>query len=464
MTQFPTQSPLARVLRPRHDYANLIDQQRAATLIGLAFVDLFLAGVALVAYFPGRPLSVPSTVSLFLVAGLSLVSGIVVWLCVNGGSLFWGSLLYVVLLFVRATIVSIPPNPNYVVGSFVLVYSLPIIGAGLLFNRRAMALMIAACTVALTLITLLNAVGLLYTTPGATPMLAVVLFNVVILAADGLLLSLFSNTQADVLRNSLRLTDSVRSAITLGNLLAPASTLDEMFIRTVGIVRERLGFHYAQVFLIEETTGLIVQQVAIRGLYGELRQLAPDAPGILPDVIRSGTTRLITSRAAPVDRTEMLTGIHAQLLIPLHQADKVIGLLDVQSVDDARFSPQMVEILEAVAAQLVIAIENIHLKEDKRDLERQQQVLSNRLATSAQLRGGELGITSWAHYVEEHGGQAIGYDWQRGTLVRNTALTPSLQEAMSTAMPDIQVTPTEKILSVPIMSRGQALGAMEFRV
>src|SRR5258708_34223288 len=77
--------------------------------------------------------------------------------------------------------------------------------------------------------------------------------------------------------------------------------------------------------------------------------------------------------------------------------------------------------------------------------------------------GRETNTRAWARYLENRGDSTVGFDWKSGAVSGSTALNPTLSRGLTNSLPEIWIDKNEKILSVPILSRGQVLGVMEFR-
>src|SRR5258705_1479444 len=79
----------------------------------------------------------------------------------------------------------------------------------------------------------------------------------------------------------------------------------------------------------------------------------------------------------------MLSGMAAQVLIPLRREDKVLGVLDVQNTTQDRLIPQDIEVLESIAAQVAHLVHNIRLNEAFENTTRERQQLADQLRQAA---------------------------------------------------------------------------------
>ena len=120
---------------------------------------------------------------------------------------------------------------------------------------------------------------------------------------------------------------------------------------------------------------------------GEPFEVAPqqlrDKGGLAAEVINTRQTLHLTDVARPeVAAAHEIVWVgpldtRSYLGIPLILHDQVIGVLSVQSADPDVYSPEDVRLLETIAAQVAITIENARLFDDARDALRREQQLNN---------------------------------------------------------------------------------------
>lgn len=92
----------------------------------------------------------------------------------------------------------------------------------------------------------------------------------------------------------------------------------------------------------------------------------------------------------------------AELAVPLRVGDQVVGVLDVQSDHENHFKPEDITLMQSLADQMAVALQNIHLLEEMRDTLQQVEQLNRRLTKSAWAEFGNEMTTSGFRY---HGGQ-----------------------------------------------------------
>jgi len=143
--------------------------------------------------------------------------------------------------------------------------------------------------------------------------------------------------------------------------------LDEMLSKMVNMVKTRFGFYHSSIFMVDPV-----------GQYAMLRESTGEAGAKLKEAkhkLAVGSSSIVgqaTGRVEPVvvnDVTKeknyypnpLLPETRSELAIPLKIGEKLIGALDVQSQQVNAFSQEDINILQIMADQLSVAIENAEL-------------------------------------------------------------------------------------------------------
>jgi GAF domain-containing protein/HAMP domain-containing protein len=137
--------------------------------------------------------------------------------------------------------------------------------------------------------------------------------------------------------------------------------------RAVNLIRDRFGFYHAGIFLLDELGEYAVLQAAT----GEAGRLLLEKRHRLK-VGETGLVGYATGKSMPrispdvtLDpkhyRNPYLPDTRAEMALPMRVGDQVIGALDVQSREIAAFDEDDITILQTLADQLAVAIENARL-------------------------------------------------------------------------------------------------------
>ncbi|MCS6963213.1 MAG: GAF domain-containing protein, partial [Thermoflexus sp.] len=162
-------------------------------------------------------------------------------------------------------------------------------------------------------------------------------------------------------------THQLQTAAEMGRLIASMLDLEELLRTAVNLIRDRLGYYHASVFLIDESgqwavlresTGEVGRKLKERG-----HRLAVGGQSIIGWVTANGRPRVAQRTAEdPVHfKNELLPETRAEAAFPLRIGKRVIGALDVQSTLEGAFDLGALSVLQTLADQLAVAIENARL-------------------------------------------------------------------------------------------------------
>ena len=158
--------------------------------------------------------------------------------------------------------------------------------------------------------------------------------------------------------------------------------VDTLLARTVRLIHERFNYHHVGVFLIDETgeRAILAEATGPAGeqMKASQHQLQVGSESIIGRVTGNGEVYLADEVSSdPLHQTHpLLPDTKTELGIPLRAGDRVIGALDVQHTLAHTFSTDDISVLQILADQLAIAIENARLFEETlRRAQREQTVL-----------------------------------------------------------------------------------------
>ncbi|HLE22986.1 MAG TPA: GAF domain-containing protein [Anaerolineales bacterium] len=165
-------------------------------------------------------------------------------------------------------------------------------------------------------------------------------------------------------------TRQVRTAADVAHAVTSTPNLDDLLRRAVDLIRDRFGYYHVTIFLLDETAANAV----VRESTGEIGQLmkarrhslAVGSPSVIGWVTANNQGRIATDVGRdPIHlKNELLPETRSEAAVPLQVAGTVLGALDVQSKEINAFSPEALEVLQALADQLSTAIQNARLAQD----------------------------------------------------------------------------------------------------
>jgi GAF domain-containing protein/HAMP domain-containing protein len=179
---------------------------------------------------------------------------------------------------------------------------------------------------------------------------------------------------------------------------------DLLIQQAVDLVRERFGFYHAGLFLLDEAgeyavlraaTGEAGQRMVARG-----HQLKLGQEGMVGFVAARGLSRIAldVGDEATYFRNPDLPLTRSEMALSLKVGARVIGVLDVQSEKERAFTQEDVVILQTMADQLAVAIENARLlNEVQASLQQVERMYSSysqqswqRIVSARELHGYEF--------------------------------------------------------------------------
>jgi len=150
----------------------------------------------------------------------------------------------------------------------------------------------------------------------------------------------------------------------IGKLVTSTLDLNTIFARTVTLINERFDFYHAGIFIVEET-GF---NAALREATGEagaemkknMHSLPINAKSIVGKVALEGQPVVVNDVAAdPLHKINpLLPETRAEAAIPLRIGNRVIGAIDIQSKTAGAFTEDEISVLQTLADQVAVAIDN----------------------------------------------------------------------------------------------------------
>ena len=160
----------------------------------------------------------------------------------------------------------------------------------------------------------------------------------------------------------------------VGRVAASSLDPDELLSRVIKLFPEQFGYYYAAIYLLDPSEK-----------WAELREATGDAGNVLKQnhhrlevsgknmvgtAVREKSPRIAQIASEEKQRFEnpLLPYTRSEIALPLLVGDRVLGALDVQSMKEADFGPQVIETMQNMAGQVAIALENARLYQEARQV------------------------------------------------------------------------------------------------
>jgi GAF domain-containing protein len=230
-----------------------------------------------------------------------------------------------------------------------------------------------------------------------------------------------------------------------------ASILDvnQLLTHTVNLISNRFDFYHAGIFLIDAPQEYAVLASASseggRKMLARGHKLKVGQVGIVGYVAGKGEPRIaldVGKDAMYFDNPDLpLT--RSELALPMKARGEVIGVLDVQSVKAATFTEEDSAILQILADQIALAIENARLLQSSEHSLKELETLYMQQVEQA-----------WEQRLQN---QVIAYSYDR----MGVHPSPLNLASPETQIPDENNPNSDRTISIPIRLRNITLGALE---
>jgi methyl-accepting chemotaxis protein len=205
-----------------------------------------------------------------------------------------------------------------------------------------------------------------------------------------------SNRQLNIRSRDLeRRSRQLQAAAEVSRAAISAYELDGLLAQVTLLISEQFNFYHAGIFLLDEAGEYAVLQAANstggKKMLEKGHRLKVDEQGVVGYVTGKGRPRIaldVGKDAVHFDNP-MLPETRSELALPLKIGSQIIGALDVQSKHEAAFDQDDITVLQTMADQLAIAIENARLlQETQKTVHELSAAAAEMLAVSTQQMSG----------------------------------------------------------------------------
>ncbi len=233
--------------------------------------------------------------------------------------------------------------------------------------------------------------------------------------------------------------------------MAATQNLDTLLPRITTVISDLFGFYHVGIFLIDEKGEFAELQAANseggQRMLSRGHRLRVGYQGVVGFAARQGRARIAldTGEDAVFFDNPDLPATRSEAALPMILNDRVIGVLDVQSEVPEAFTDEDLEVLDTLAFQVAIAIQNAQL------LEQSRRALDDARRSSRQQTQAR-----WSNIAES--GQKTGYrfDGRMPTPLTEPVESPELNQAVLSGTSQ----QTDQTLAIPVRLRGETIGVI----
>ncbi len=257
---------------------------------------------------------------------------------------------------------------------------------------------------------------------------------------------------------------------------ASTSVLDpgQLLRRVVELVRESFDLYYVGLFLLDDARQFAVLRAgtgkAGRQMLAAGHQLEVGGASMIGQCMATAEARVALDTGAEAVRFDnpLLPHTRSEMALPLRSRGRVIGAMTVQDTKEAAFDETDITVMQTMADQVAVAIDNAQLFAQAQAALEEMEATHRRYLGQAWTEYTRHRPSGVYHYSKEHGHtEARSQDLEKEML-------PEAQQAMTVRRPvarkgnngdpmDHAKETSSSALVVPIMLRGQPIGALGFK-
>lgn len=233
-------------------------------------------------------------------------------------------------------------------------------------------------------------------------------------------------------------TAQLQAAAQVAREAAAIRQVDELLNRVVHLISERFGFYHAGIFIADQAGQYVVLQTTSspggQKMLERGHQLRIGTQGIVGTVAATQRPRIAldVGEDAVYFSNPDLPDTHSEMALPLIVRGRLIGVLDIQSTETRAFDQDDLVVLQTLADQIALAIENARLYANS------QQAIQQ-----LQRAGAERVHAAWQAYTSR----------KKHAYVYTPLGTQALKEETTDTSGNAQ-----NQIEVPIRLRGQKIG------
>jgi GAF domain-containing protein len=242
----------------------------------------------------------------------------------------------------------------------------------------------------------------------------------------------------DLVRKTLYLQAASRVAHDAGEL----QDINALLTRTVELISSRFGFYHTGIFLLDNTGEYVILQAASseggQRMLARGHKLEIGLQGIVGASAYQNKPRLVMDVDTDKDfyKNPDLPMTRSEVAIPLTARGKVLGILDIQSTEPGAFHQDDIDVLQTMADQIGLAIQNAQSLSESLDAVQRMEI-----ATAENMQ------RIWRERVRNTN---FAYRYTSTGIASKPEPIPT---------PIVNINDTSR-LSIPIVLRGQRIGTI----
>jgi len=252
-------------------------------------------------------------------------------------------------------------------------------------------------------------------------------------------------------------TRALETSADISSQISQILDLDKLLNYVINRIQTQFNYYHIHIYLVDENSEELVMAAGAGKIGRRLKETGHRlklGQGIVGHVARQNVS-FLSNNVADADqffRNPLLPDTQSELAVPVRKGERVLGVLDIQSSQLEQFTLADLSLMQSIADQMAIAIDNVRLFDETQAALKQVERLNRRLT-------GEF----WEDFVEEM--PVTGYAYRRGQgllPVREQVASPPMQQAArrKQMIVDSNGERSGAEVGVPLLLRGQVVGTL----
>ncbi|MEN4013322.1 MAG: GAF domain-containing protein [Bellilinea sp.] len=258
-----------------------------------------------------------------------------------------------------------------------------------------------------------------------------------------------------------RQTRLMELAAEIAHQISMESNREQLFNSTIELIRNKLGFYHAGIFLMDDQNEYAVlvsaSSEAGQQMLSQKHRLKKAEEGIVGYVVSRGEARIAldVGKDAVHFKNPFLPDTRSEMALPIKTGERILGALDIQSTEAEAFSAVDIQSLQVIANQLAVALDRIRLFEELRQTVESMEA-STRTATRKTWR------THLRSTTTNRGYRYISTQKKIETFEPETSRPTPLTEETSRPTP-LTEDPSRHTIQIPLRVRSEIIGVLNVR-
>lgn len=247
----------------------------------------------------------------------------------------------------------------------------------------------------------------------------------------------------------------------VSRVISQTQSLESLLPQIAQVISQQFGFYHVGIFLLDSNNEYAVLTAANsaggKRMLARNHKLKAGQVGIVGYVAGTGVPRIAldTTADAIYFNNPDLPETRSEMALPLLRAGKqIIGVLDVQSTEQNAFGQEDIRVLNILAEQVAIAIDNARLYEDT-----QKALLEAQMIYRGNIRAG------WVKFVRAQQLAGVRRRSLRTNFLVEPVELPGESDVILTGRAFKKTDADQKTssLTVPMKLRGEIVGVMNIK-